>query len=265
MSKRKGILLAGGSGSRLRPLTNYIIKQFCPVYDKPMIYYPLYTLMKAGIKDILVISTPESTPVIARNLGDGSRYGCRFTYRIQEKPDGLAQAFVLGREFIGKDKVCLILGDNIFYGAECQKLFKQAAKSDDNIVFGYQVADPERYGVVEFDDAGNALSIEEKPKKPKSNYAVPGIYFYNNDVVDIAANLKPSARGEYEITDVNREYLKRKDLKVMKLGLGNAYLDTGTFQSLSDASNFIRTIQERTGLRVSDIEEFRVHEKDQEI
>lgn len=169
---------------------------------------------------------------------------------------------MLGREFIGKDKVCLILGDNIFYGTECQKLFRQAAKSDDNIVFGYQVADPERYGVVEFDDAGNALSIEEKPKKPKSNYAVPGIYFYNNDVVDIAANLKPSARGEYEITDVNREYLNRKNLKVMKLGLGNAYLDTGTFQSLSDASNFIRTIEERTGLRVSDIEEFRVYEKD---
>lgn len=254
---RKGILLCGGLGTRLMPITKYIVKQFCPVYDKPLIHYPLYTLMKAGIRDILFISTPEATPVIERNLGDGREYGCRFSYVVQDTPNGIAQAFVLGKDFIGGDRVCLILGDNIFYGAECQKLFKEAARSEDNIIFGYPVADPERYGVVEFDGEGNAVSLEEKPVKPKSNYAVPGIYFYNGDVVGIAERLKPSARGEYEITDINREYLRRKDLKVMKLGFGNAYLDTGTFGSLADACNFVRTIEERTGLKVSDIEQFR--------
>ena len=257
---RKGICLAGGSGTRLFPITKFVCKQLLPIYDKPMIYYPLYTLMKAGIKDILIISTPETTPMLESKLGNGSEYGCKFRYKVQEKPNGLAQAFVLGKEFIGKDKVCLILGDNIFYGSECEKLFKEASRSNDNVIFGYPVSDPERYGVVEFDEDGNALSLEEKPKKPKSNYAVPGIYFYNNDVVKIAENLKPSARGEYEITDVNKEYLKKKDLKVMKLGFGNAYLDTGTFGSLNDASNFVRTIEDRTGLKVSDIEQFKTKE-----
>ena len=254
---RKGIILAGGSGSRLFPITKFVCKQLLPVYDKPMIYYPLYTLMKMGIKDILIISTPETTPILEAKLGDGSEYGCRFKFKIQEAPNGLAQAFVLGEKFIGSDSVCLILGDNIFYGAESQKLFKQACRSDENMIFGYPVADPERYGVVEFDDEGNVLSIEEKPENPKSNYAIPGIYFYENDVIEIAKNLKPSARGEYEITDVNKEYLRQKRLKVLKLGFGNAYLDTGTFGSLNDASNFVRTIEDRTGLKVSDIDQFR--------
>lgn len=255
---RKGILLCGGSGSRLLPITKYITKSFCPVYNKPLIYYPLYTLMKMGIKDILFISTIESTPIIEKNLGNGKEYGCNFSYKVQEKPNGIAQAFVLGKEFIGKDKVCLILGDNIFYGNQCEKFFKDACKSKDNIIFGYPVSDPKRYGVVEFDEFGYVLSIEEKPKYPKSNYAIPGIYFYNNDVIEIAENLKPSKRGEYEITDVNKEYLKRKNLKVKKLGFGNAYLDTGTFASLNDASNFVRTIEDRTGLKVSDIEQFKI-------
>lgn len=255
---RKGILLAGGSGSRLYPLTKYVCKQLVPVYDKPMIYYPLYTLIKSGIRDILVISTPETTPILEKNLGDGSEYGCKFSYVVQEAPNGLAQAFVLGKEFIGDSKVCLILGDNIFYGEQAERLFREANKSSDDIIFGYPVADPERYGVVEFDESGNVLSIEEKPKAPKSNYAVPGIYFYNNDVVQIAESLTPSARGEYEITDVNKEYLSRGCLKVKKLSFGNAYLDTGTFQSLNDASNFVRTIQDRTGLKVSDLSKFQV-------
>lgn len=254
---RKGIILAGGNGTRLFPLTKFAVKQILPVYDKPMIYYPLYTLIKSGIKDILIISTPDATPILEKNLGDGSQYNCNFKYKVQEVPNGLAQAFVLGKEFIGKDKVCLILGDNIFYGAECQKLFKEACRSNDNIIFGYPVSDPERYGVVEFDKDDNVVSIEEKPKKPKSNYAIPGIYFYNNDVIKIAEELKPSARGEYEITDVNKVYLAKKDLKVKRLGFGNAYLDTGTFGSLNDASNFVRTIEDRTGLKVSDIEQFR--------
>ena len=254
---RKGIILAGGNGTRLFPLTKFAVKPILRVYDKPMIYYPLYTLMKSGIKDILIISTPDATPILEKNLGDGSQYNCSFKYKVQEVPNGLAQAFVLGKEFIGKDKVCLILGDNIFYGAECQKLFKEACRSNDNIIFGYPVSDPERYGVVEFDKDDNVVSIEEKPKKPKSNYAIPGIYFYNNDVIKIAEELKPSARGEYEITDVNKVYLARKDLKVKRLGFGNAYLDTGTFGSLNDASNFVRTIEDRTGLKVSDIEQFR--------
>lgn len=259
---RKGIILAGGSGMRLSPLTKFVCKQLLPVYDKPMIYYPLYTLLKMGIKDILFISTPETTPILEAKLGDGREYGSRFKYKIQEIPNGLAQAFVLGEEFIGDDKVCLILGDNIFYGAESQKLFKIACRSDENTIFGYPVADPERYGVVEFDAEDNVISIEEKPKKPKSNYAVPGIYFYNNDVIQIAKQLKPSARGEYEITDVNKEYLRQKKLKVMRLGFGNAYLDTGTFGSLNDASNFVRTIEDRTGLKVSDIEQFRKNSND---
>ena len=253
---RKGILLAGGAGTRLMPLTKFAVKQILPVYDKPMVYYPLYTLMKMGIKDILIISTPESTPILEKNLGDGSEYGCTFSYKVQDNPNGLAQAFILGKEFMKKERVCLILGDNIFYGADCEKQFRDACRGNDNVIFGYRVSDPERYGVVEFDDEGNALSIEEKPKKPKSSYAVPGIYFYNNDVIEIAKKLKPSARGEYEITDVNKAYLKRKELKVKKLEAGNAYLDTGTFQSLNDASNFVRTIEERTGMKVSDIEEF---------
>lgn len=253
---RKGIILAGGKGQRLGNITKYISKQFCPVYNKPLIYYPLYTLMKMGIRDILFISTPESTPILEKNLGNGKEFGCKFSYKVQQAPNGIAQAFVLGKEFIGKSKVCLILGDNIFYGEECYKAFKHAVKSKNNIIFGYPVSDPERYGVVEFDENENVISIEEKPKKPKSNYAIPGIYFYNNDVIEIAENLKPSTRGEYEITDVNREYLNRKNLKVKKLGFGNAYLDTGTFQSLNDASNFVRTIEERTGLQVCNISEF---------
>lgn len=255
--KRKGIILAGGTGSRLFPITKYVCKQLVPIYDKPMIYYPLYTLMKMGIDDILIISTPETTPILESNLGNCNEYGVNVRYKVQETPNGLAQAFVLGKEFIGKDRVCLILGDNIFYGNQCEKYFREACRSSDNVIFGYPVSDPQRYGVVEFDQDDNVLSIEEKPKKPKSNYAVPGIYFYNNDVVEIAENLKPSKRGEYEITDVNKEYLSRKQLKVKRLGFGNAYLDTGTFKSLNDASNFVRTIEDRTGLKVSDIEAFR--------
>ena len=218
-----------------------------------MVYYPLYTLMKMGIKDILIISTPESTPILEKNLGDGSEYGCTFSYKVQDTPNGLAQAFILGKEFMRKERVCLILGDNIFYGAECEKQFREACRGNDNVIFGYRVSDPERYGVVEFDDEGNALSIEEKPKKPKSNYAVPGIYFYNNDVVSIAKSLKPSARGEYEITDVNKEYLNRKSLKMKRVGVGNAWLDAGTFESMNDASNFVRMVEERTGVKIGDI------------
>lgn len=255
---RKGIILAGGSGTRLYPITKYICKQLVPIYDKPMIYYPLYTLMKMGIKDILIISTPETTPILESNLGNCNEYGINVQYKVQQTPNGLAQAFVLGKEFIGKERVCLILGDNVFYGAQCEKYFRDACRSSSNIIFGYPVSDPERYGVVEFDENDNALSIEEKPKKPKSNYAVPGIYFYNNDVIEIAENLKPSARGEYEITDVNKAYLERGELKVKRLDFGNAYLDTGTFKSLNDASNFVRTIQDRTGLKVSDIEQFKI-------
>lgn len=254
-SIRKGIILAGGSGSRLYPLTKFVCKQLLPIYDKPLIYYPLYTLLKTGIRDILIISTPETTPILEDKLGNGKEFKAKIQYAVQENPNGLAQAFVIGKEFIGKDKVCLILGDNIFYGNQLEKILKDANKSNENTIFGYQVSDPSRYGVAEFDDNGNVLTIEEKPNKPKSNYAVPGIYFYNNDVVDIAMNLKPSKRGEYEITDVNKEYLKRKQLKLKKFGFGNAWLDAGTFNSLNDASNFVRTIQERTGLKVSNIEQ----------
>lgn len=252
--RRKGIILAGGQGTRLHPLTKYVCKQLLPIYNKPLIYYPLYTLAKAGIKDILIISTPETTPILESQLGHGENFSISLSYKVQEKPNGIAQAFVLGEEFIGKDKVCLILGDNIFYGNQLEKVVKEANKSNDNVIFGYPVADPERYGVVEFDEDGNVLSIEEKPKMPKSNYAVPGIYFYNNDVVDIAKNLKPSARGEYEITDVNKAYLSKKQLKMKRIGVGNAWLDAGTFQSLNDASNFVRMIEERTGMKISDIE-----------
>ena len=233
-------------------------KQLLPIYDKPLIYYPLYTLLKAGIRDILIISTPETTPILEKALGSCSEYGrARVSYKVQETPNGLAQAFVLGKEFIGKSKVCLILGDNIFCGNQLEKCIKEASKSSDNTIFGYPVSDPERYGVVEFDDDCNVLSLEEKPKSPKSNYAVPGIYFYNNDVVEIAENLKPSARGEYEITDINKEYLKRGDLKLKRVGAGNAWLDAGTFQSLYEASTFVKTIQERTGVKLGDIEQFK--------
>ena len=255
--KRKGIILAGGQGTRLMPLTKYVCKQLLPVYNKPLIYYPLYTLAKTGIKDILIISTPETTPILEEKLGHGNEFGLSIQYKVQEVPNGIAQAFVIGEEFIGKSPVCLILGDNIFYGNQLEKVVKEACKSNENTIFGYPVSDPERFGVIEFDEDGNVLSIEEKPKKPKSNYAVPGIYFYTNDVVSIAKSLKPSARGEYEITDINKEYLERKQLKMKRIGVGNAWLDTGTFESLNDASNFVKIIEERTGVKINDIESLR--------
>ena len=252
---RKGIILAGGAGTRLHPLTRVVSKQLLPVYDKPMVYYPLSTLMLADIREVLVISTPEDLPNFERLLGDGSAYGMKFSYKVQEKPNGLAQAFVLGREFLGGDDACLVLGDNIFYGANLPVLLKAANARREPTVFGYRVSDPERYGVVEFDAAGKAVSLEEKPAKPKSNYAVVGLYFYPNSVVDIAAGLKPSARGEYEITDVNKEYLRRGELEVRLMSRGFAWLDTGTHQSLADATNFVRAIIERQGLQMSCIEE----------
>ncbi|MBR4172534.1 MAG: glucose-1-phosphate thymidylyltransferase RfbA [Kiritimatiellae bacterium] len=252
---RKGIILAGGSGTRLYPITQTICKQLLPVYDKPMIYYPLSTLMLAGIRDILIISTPEATPTFSQLLGDGSRLGIRLSYKVQEKPNGLAQAFVLGEEFIGKDPTCLILGDNIFYGVGLSRMLQEANLSRGATVFGYYVNDPERYGVVGFDENGHVNSIEEKPKKPASNYAVVGLYFYDNDVVEVAKNLKPSARGEYEITDINRIYLERRALKVKLMGRGYAWLDTGTHDSLADATLFVKTIQDRQGLKISCPEE----------
>ena len=252
---RKGIILAGGAGTRLHPLTRVVSKQLLPVYDKPMVFYPLATLMLAGIREVLIISTPEDLPNFERLLGDGSALGMKFSYKVQETPNGLAQAFVLGRDFIGGDDVCLVLGDNIFYGADLPRMLKEAAASKEPTVFGYRVADPERYGVVEFDADGNAVSLEEKPRVPKSNYAVVGLYFYPNDVVKIAAELRPSARGEYEITDVNRTYLLRGTLRVKTMGRGYAWLDTGTHQSLADATNFVRAIIERQGLQISCIEE----------
>lgn len=251
----KGIILAGGSGTRLYPLTLAVSKQLMPVYDKPMIYYPLSTLMLAGIREILIISTPHDLPGFEKLLGDGSRIGCKFSYKIQEVPNGLAQAFVLGEEFIGADKVALVLGDNIFYGNAFGKILRQNVEVNGGLVYAYHVNDPHRYGVVEFDKEFRAVSIEEKPKEPKSNYAVPGLYFYDNDVVSIAKNLQPSARGEYEITDVNKEYLRRGKLHVQRMDRGTAWLDTGTFASLMQAGQYVQVIEERQGLKIGCIEE----------
>jgi glucose-1-phosphate thymidylyltransferase len=251
----KGIILAGGSGTRLYPLTKAISKQLMPVYDKPMIYYPMSTLLLSGIQEILIISTPQDLPQFEKLLGDGSQIGCRFQYQVQEVPNGLAQAFVLGADFIGQDKVSLVLGDNIFYGKGMGKILREHNEIEGGMVFAYHVNDPERYGVVEFDNNGKAISIEEKPKVPKSNFAVPGLYFYDNNVVEIARNLQPSARGEYEITDVNRTYLSQGKLTVQKLDRGTAWLDTGTFTSLMQAGQYVQVIEERQGLKIGAIEE----------
>lgn len=251
MKNRKGIILAGGSGTRLYPLTLAISKQIMPVYDKPMIYYPLYVLMEAGIRDILIITTKRDNETFKELLGDGSKWGMHFEYTIQEKPNGLAEAFIIGEDFIGQDNVVLILGDNMFYGGNLKEILKRAnAREDESTIFGYKVQDPRSYGVVEMDELGNAISIEEKPQNPKSNYAVPGLYFYTNDVVEIAKNVKPSARGEIEITSVNEEYMKMKKLKVEKLGRGMAWFDTGTHDALIETASFVQTIQKRQGLQI---------------